>query len=208
MKTIIYVLIALLIITPVMATENVIIKTNINMTYDENTSTLRIMGENLNWAKTLCVFNCTNSTWTNNLELLMLREMGNLSDITNLFDKLDVCLNQMNYTDKYLKVMQVNSNVANELLMCQENLSYADNYTQCENTLAQKNTIISNKDSEKDAAVKTIQDEYDALKKQRDWIGLFAVVAGAAAIIMFTRNKVSIFGKREERTRLPERFPV
>ena len=211
MRNKIFFLIFLLMISSVMAKEQTVIKTYINLSFDNNNSILRIVGENLNWAKTIniCTVNCTsNSSWIENLEILMVREMGNLSDVTNLFEKLDVCINQMNYTDEYVRCMSIARDKDNQLLDCKEGVSYKQNYTECQDIIAQKDNAIRDKDDEKDVAIRKVQDDMDKIRRQRDWLTIASVIGGIISAIFLYKNKGGLFAKKEERSQLPTRFSV
>lgn len=197
----------LLIPAGVMAIDQTIVHTNINVTYNymnENISTLKILGEGLEWSQT---FNKEN--WSGILEIEMIRELGNKTDITDIFDKLDVCLHQMNYTDQFEKCKQNNFNLTGRLYDCLEDGKFETNFTACIGNLSEKDRKISEKESEKNRLDSEWKERYDKLQKQKTWIMLGLLIAGGYVLYdIFIVKKGQISLKREERSSLPKEAAV
>jgi hypothetical protein len=191
MKSLVFILIIFL-MPFVFGLEQTIVKTQVNVTYDYNDSSVRIIGENLNIKKDL-----GNFSWSEVFEIDMIRELGNESDITGLFDKLDVCMVQFNYTKKWEDCIEVNRNVSMDLILCKEDVGYESNYTLCkENLNKEKKTKIDE--------INKLQTDYDDVKKQNGLLLLGLVVAGGFALFFGNKCKGLKFTPREEKSELPK----
>jgi hypothetical protein len=182
------------------AAVNDIIKTQIHVELDKNTGVLRITGEGLNWAKTLNLVTVNNTNTTSltlgegisdDLEILMLRSFGNMTDIENL---VQLCNNKFNFTEKWESCIKLNSNLSVQMMdmvnkssydMCLSNVSTTIN--NCEiDKLTQQNDM--------NRQIGDLNTELSKVKSQKSWftIGTFVFLAVAVFVVYKYRG----FGKR------------
>jgi len=99
------------------------------------------------------------SEWTKDFTGYIEVELGNQSDITNLFDRLEECLNN----EEELRVcLDSNRNVSIDLLTCKEDVGYKENYTSCSSSL----TTIRN---DKNNLQKRVEDLENEAKNELMW---------------------------------------
>lgn len=189
---------------PVFALENKTFDSMITINYtwtgNISTSTLRIIGESLDTTETL-----SNESWFRTFWIHPTREIGNSSDITSAFKILDVCLNQMNYTDAFVKCRDSNKDLNSKLFECQEGQNYETNFTACMGNLSLKDIVISDKEDEKSVLNTSWQKKYDGLYNQKFWFMLFTIAGGLYFLydfIIVKKGRVNL--KREERTNFPK----
>jgi len=154
-KELVFVFLFLFLIASISALDTKIVETQITLTYSSagcSISCSNITSGNITGNITitqLCSNNCsgilkvegenllkeiqiTGSSWTKTFDNNVIRELGNSSDITQLFRKVDDCMSLLNSTDKLNICMDSNRNVSVELLMCKQDVGYKTNFTECD----------------------------------------------------------------------------
>lgn len=175
-------------INSVLALEKIPIKIEIKVSIENNV--LRITGENLDWSKSLNLTgNSTIQNISENLELIIIRDFGNISEISNL---MDACKNNLNFTDKWQKCLE--SRLALEI-DCIENKINKSNYDNCiANLTEQKNqfdiNLVTTK-NENENQIKTLTDERDSAQSSKSWLIILVVVLGIGCF--YLANKAGLF---------------
>lgn len=190
----------------VFAIQESIIKTNINIMYNNETSTLRIIGEHLDWSKTIKY----NESFNEDLEIEIIRTFGNYSEITEL---LSVCKEQFNFTDEYMSCRD--TNLALDLKIREnyegggETINLLDglieNYKGCLINITEiKNKCEGDKkdiENTKEVSINDLKRERDDAQKRSSWLTFFVFGLGVAVVILAIRagffRKIQTFEQRD-----------
>ena len=97
-----YIFFMILLILPlVFGAEDVPIKTEITISYSNNTGILKITGENLEWTRLIN----TSDSFSEDTEIIMIRKFGNFTELSRM---MDVCQEQLNFTQKWKDCIELN----------------------------------------------------------------------------------------------------
>jgi len=94
----------ILLIPVVFAGENVPIKTEINVKIDNGM--IKITGENFEWSKLLNITNNSVMDINEDIEIILIREFGNMTELSRLMDS---CAENLNFTQKWKECIELNS---------------------------------------------------------------------------------------------------
>jgi len=175
-------LLLLILVPTALALETSIIKTEIDVTWNDATKLFTINGENLDWSRTL---NTTDFTTT--LEILMARDLGNYSEVTNL---MEVCEMNMNFSYKW--------EVCTEKLLEEHLKTFSMvNETDYDACIVNLTTCKSDKELEivtltnsKDKSYEDLQDDLDKEKQNKSYITMALVGVGAYALWLSKKYRV------------------
>ena len=98
-------------------------------------------------------------------------QIGNESDMINVFNKLDDCLDCV---DELNVCLDSNRNVSVKLMNCEKDIGYEGNYTQCDKDLNNCENNLGTKNSQLEKNEKEIKDE----KSKKTWWGIGGIIIG------------------------------
>jgi len=202
-KKIILIIFGLFLITTVLAIEKVDIFYKIKIEYNPNClETCQNITLGNNTVGYLNVTNC-NYTCTGTIKILGIEdnhltiienledisgteiytgffqaEIGNQTDITHLFDKVETCMSMLNQTDKLNKCMASNSNISVQLMMCKRDIGFESNYTSC-NT---ERTTLKSQITTKDSTISSQSKDIDDLKRGKTMNYIIGFIIGIISI--------------------------
>lgn len=204
-KLFLFALVFVTLIVPVMAIEQTIITTALNVTYVPNgctpvcNSVITIIPNTTNTMnQTTCVQSCSgvlqlrgenlvkdipisNSDINQYMEYSFIREMGNISDVTNAFKQLSQCLTMLNRTAEQQRCIDDNQRVSLELAKCNEDRSYKTNFTECDKERANLNLQLSTANSNLATANQKASENEKTAEEEKTkqwWFGAIGLILG------------------------------
>lgn len=160
---------------------------NIKVTGSNNTGTYRIWGEGLDTSETFSMNNtngtCVFSYERDSIPMQITRDITGCND-TDLGVLLNTLRYSINFTNKWEDCIKLNGQVYNNLTICQLDVGYRANYTQCESDLNSiQQTSMSTSES-----LKTCNTRNNDLTSQRNIILIIAAACVIFAVYSFNKN--------------------
>lgn len=112
-------------------------------------------------------------------------QIGNGSDVLNVWDQLKTCTGCVNDLESCINS---NRNVSVDLLVCQKDVGYETNFTECNN----ERTILQTGKQNIQTSLESKQKEVDDMKNQRNYWAIIAVVIGyliSTKAVPYFKNK-------------------
>jgi len=206
-----FLILAILLIPAVFGLEDTLVKTHITIEMLDS-NTLRVTGENLEWAKTINLTEIVEGNTTRyelekfkeDLEIILIRKFGNYTEVTEL---LSVCRDNLNYSDKWKECIELNRKVTIDNLNMLNNMVNKTEYDNClmNNTNLQHSCDI--KILEKSNELSEIKEQLETTKNQRMWLAILTLIGFGGSIYLFARyigfGKKGTWKERDKPTDIP-----
>ena len=206
----IFIIMILLLIPNVIATEEQIITTDITLHFDKtanNEAIITISGENLQWSKTInfdhtidTTDNSTNesigfpNSFVEELQIILLRELGNITDVRY---EIFRCNEMANFS--HLWELCIRQRTDFELMIAND-MIYKTNFSEMEGNLTTKFTNLESEyetyKASKDAAMLVKDTRIEDLERHRQFGWGIGIISLGVAIYLL--NKYQGFGKRKQ----------
>jgi len=156
---------------------------NINVTGSNNSGSYRIWGEGLETTETFTIVNGSFSYARMNIPITITREVTGCND-TDLGKLLAASANMINFSSKWEACINLNRDLANNLTICQMDVGYKSNYTECNNDRITLQSSLSEKVSQ----LQTCNNRNKELENQRLICIVIAALGVGFAIFAYNRN--------------------
>lgn len=201
-KTILFILVIWMACSVIaLADDSSIVKTSVHISWDrngENEAVLTVTGENLNWVKTL-IYNSSvkdnetgemygmPGTWSEDLEILMVREFGNYTDVLYVINE---CNEMANFSRQWETcniqreecIIDALNNKVNKTTYDEDIGNLTEQKESCESSFSAEKSSLNSRINE-------LTEENTELKNNRKWGWLLGIGGIGIAGYVFVRYK-------------------